>query len=157
MPVKNLSPSPVLYGANVNPHQSPQEFYTCESKFKQEKKKKGGLRFLLREFYWNIPFMSLHTEERLDWVTAAFTPTHLLPYCYSYLFSGDLRNNPPEIKPFTFRSTMTKIKKPSAFLHHDMNYALQQFKNCFSNLNAAASPLGFQRRHAAGPVPSLSV
>lgn len=66
MPVKNLSPSPVLYGANVNPHQSPQEFYTCESKFKQGKKKRGGLRFLLREFYWNIPFMSLHTEERLD-------------------------------------------------------------------------------------------
>lgn len=110
-PVKNLSPSPVLYGANVNPHQSPQEFYTCESKFKQGKKKKG-LRFLLREFYWNIPFMSLHTAERLDSVTAAFTPTHLLPYCYSYLFSGDLRNYPPlKKKPFTLRSMMMKIKK----------------------------------------------
>lgn len=46
MPVKNLSPSPVLYGANVNPHQSPQEFYTCESKFKQEKKKKGAQIFI---------------------------------------------------------------------------------------------------------------
>lgn len=101
--------------------------------------------------------MSLHTEERLDSVTAAFTPTHLLPYCYSYLFSGDLRNYPPEQKPFTFRSKMTKIKKPSAFLHHDMNYALQQFKICFFNLNAAVWLLGFQQRLAAGPVPSLSV
>lgn len=63
-----------------------------------KKKKKKGLRFLLCEFYWNIPFMSLHTEERLDSVTAAFTPTHLLPYCYSYLFSGDLRNYPPKKK-----------------------------------------------------------
>lgn len=47
MPVKNLSPSPVLYGANVNPHQSPQEFYTCESKFKQGKKKGGGAQIFI--------------------------------------------------------------------------------------------------------------
>jgi len=46
---------------------------------------------------------------------------------------------------------MTKIKKPSAFLHRDMNYALKLFKNCFSNPNAAV------HRRAAAPVPFLPV
>lgn len=66
-----------------------------------KKKKRGGLRFLLREFYWNIPFMPLHTEERLDSVTAAFTAAHLLAHCYTYLFSGD------------FKKVQKKKKSPS--------------------------------------------
>lgn len=155
MPVKNLSPSPVFYGANVNPHQSPQEFYTCESKFKQGKKK-GAQIFIT----WILLEHSLHvpTYRRASGLSYSCIYSHTsAPLLLQLPFLRGFKKQPPEIKPFTFRSTMTKIKKPSAFLHHDMNYALQQFKNCFSNLNAAAWLLGFQQRRAAGPVPSLSV
>lgn len=51
-PVKNLSPSPFLHGANINPHQSPQECCTCESKFNQEKK---GLGFYYVNFIGTFP------------------------------------------------------------------------------------------------------
>lgn len=69
--------------------------------------------------------MPLHTEERLDSVTAAFTAAHLLAHCYTYLFSGDFKKvQKKKKKPFTFRYTMMKIKQPLAFLRRDIRREL---------------------------------
>lgn len=95
------------------------------------KKKKKGLRFLLCEFYWNIPFMSLHTEERLDSVTAAFTPTHLLPYCYSYLFSGDFRNYQKKKKKNKSPSPLSPWQRKSKSLRHSCTVIWITLWSCF--------------------------
>lgn len=98
MPVKNLSPSPVLYGANVNPHQSPQEFYTCESKFKQEKKK-GGSDFYYVNFIGTFP--SCPYIQKSVWIQLQL---HLLPHICSLIvivtFSqGISETTPPKESP----------------------------------------------------------
>lgn len=125
-PIKNLSPGPFLHGANINPHQSPQECCTCESKFNQEKK---GLGFYYVNFIGTFPSCPYIQQSVWIQLQLHFTPTHLLAHCYSYLFSGDLRNSKKSPSPLGKRGGRSNSLRHSCIVTLGVNYALKLFKH----------------------------
>ena len=92
-------------------------------------RKKKGLGFYYVNFIGTFPSCPYIQQSVWIQLQLHFTPTHLLAHCYSYLFSGDLRNSKKSPSPLGKRGGRSNSLRHSCIVTLGVNYALKLFKH----------------------------